>query len=149
MQIRVGYELTYECPQPTPMLLTLNTHFSRVADIVVPDHIITSPSVAITPYRDEFGNWCSRIVAPAGEIRISTNAVVNDTGLPDPFEPDAQQHMVQDLPNETLVYLLGSRYCDTDRLTEIAWALFDKSPIRLGASPGYLRFRSQPYQLWL
>ena len=61
MQIRVGYELIYECPQPTPMLLTLNTHYSRVADIVVPDHIVTSPAVAITPYRDGFGNWCSRI----------------------------------------------------------------------------------------
>ena len=68
MRIRVGYELVYECPQPTPMLLTLNTHFSRAADIVVPDHIVTSPSVPITPYRDEFGNWCSRIVAPTGEI---------------------------------------------------------------------------------
>lgn len=68
MQIRVGYELIYECPQPTPMLLTLNTHYSRVADIVVPDHIVTSPPVAIMPYRDEFGNWCSRIVAPAGQI---------------------------------------------------------------------------------
>ena len=101
MQIRVGYEMIYECPQPTPMLLTLNTHFTRVADIVVPDHIVTSPPVTITPYRDEFGNWCSRIVAPAGEIRISTNAVVNDSGLPDPIEAGAVQHAVQDLPNET------------------------------------------------
>ena len=84
MRIRVGYELVYECPQSTPMLLTLNTHFSRAADIVVPDHIVTSPSVPITPYRDEFGNWCSRIVAPTGEIRISTDAVVNDSGLPEP-----------------------------------------------------------------
>jgi hypothetical protein len=79
MQIRVGYELIYECPRPTPMLLTLNTHFSRVADIVAPDHIVTSPSVPITPYRDEFGNLCSRIVAPSGQIRISTDAVLNDS----------------------------------------------------------------------
>ena len=128
MQIRVGYELIYECPQPTPMLLTLNTHFSRVADIVTPDHIVTSPFVPIRPYRDEFGNLCSRIVAPTGEIRISTDAVLNDSGLPDPIEPNAWQHQVQDLPNETLVFLLGSRYCDTDRMTEIAWSLFDKAP---------------------
>jgi transglutaminase-like putative cysteine protease len=128
MQIRVGYELVFDCPQPTPMLLTLNTHFSRVADMVIPDHIVTSPPVAITPYRDEFGNWCSRIVAPAGEIRISTNAVLNDSGLPDQVEAGAEQHQVQDLPNETLVFLLGSRYCDTDRMTEIAWSLFDKAP---------------------
>jgi len=132
MRIRVGYELIYECPQPTPMLLTLNTHFSRVADIVAPDHIITSPWGPITPYRDEFGNLCSRIVAPAGEIRISTDAVLNDSGLPDPIEPNAWQHPVQDLPDETLVFLLGSRYCDTDRMTEIAWGLFDKAPIGWG-----------------
>ena len=132
MQIRVGYELIYECPQPTPMLLTLNTHFSRVADIVTPDHIVTSPSVPIAPYRDEFGNWCSRIVAPTGQIRISTDAVLNDSGLPDPIEPNAWQHPVQDLPEETLVFLLGSRYCDTDRMTEIAWSLFDKAPTGWG-----------------
>ncbi len=132
MQIRVGYELIYECPQPTPMLLTLNTHFSRVADIVAPDHIVTSPFVPIRPYRDEFGNLCSRIVAPAGEIRVSTDAVLNDSGLPDPIEPNASQHPVQDLPDETLVFLLGSRYCDTDRMTEIAWSLFDKAPTGWG-----------------
>lgn len=132
MQIRIGYELVYECPQPTPMLLTLNVHFSRVADVVVPDHIVTNPPVAITPYRDEFGNWCSRIVAPTGQIRISTNAVVNDSGLPDRIEAGAEQHRVEDLPNDTLVFLLGSRYCDTDRLNEIAWSLFDKAPTGWG-----------------
>ena len=128
MQIRVGHEMIYECQQPTPMLLTLNIHFSLVADIVGPDQIVTSPPLAIAPYRDAFGNWCNRIVAPAGQIRISTDAVVNDSGLPDPIEAGAEQHRVQDLPYETLVFLLGSRYCDTDRLTEIAWSLFDKAP---------------------
>ncbi len=128
MRIGVGYELIYERPQPTPILLTLNTHSSRVADIVTPDNIVTSPSVPITPYHDAFGNWCSRIVAPTCQIRISTNAVVNDSGLPDSIEPAAWQHPVQDLLNETLVFLLGSRYCDTKKITEIAWGLFDKAP---------------------
>jgi transglutaminase-like putative cysteine protease len=110
MQIRVGYELVYECPQPTPMILTLNVHFSRVSDLIIPDHIITSPPTPITAYRDGFGNWCSRIVAPPGEIRISTDALINDSGQPDAVDPAAPQHAVQDLPGETLVYLLGSRY---------------------------------------
>jgi len=136
MLIKVGYELRYECPQPTPMLLTLNLHYTRASDIVVPDHIITSPSVPITAYRDDFGNWCSRIVAPPGEICISTNAMVKDSGLPDPVYPDAQQHAVQDLPSDTLVYLLGSRYCETDRLSETAWALFGNSP------PGWPRVQA-------
>ena len=128
MQIRVGYELVYDCPQPTPMILTLQIHFTRVSDVIVPDHLITSPSIPINAYRDAFGNWCSRIVAPKGEIRLSTDAVVNDTGEPDVVAASAHQHQVQDLPEETLVFLLGSRYCETDVLSEVAWGLFDKSP---------------------
>jgi transglutaminase-like putative cysteine protease len=129
MQIKVGYELLYDCPQPTPMLLTLNLHYSRASDILIPDHIITQPSVPITAYRDGFGNWCSRIVAPQGRLRISTDALVNDTGLTNPGCFGAWQHAVEDLPADTLVYLLGSRYCETDRLTETAWALFGNTPL--------------------
>ena len=64
MQIRVGYEPIYECPQPTPMILTLNIHYTRASDIVIPDLMTTDPPVLITAYRDGFGNWCTRIVAP-------------------------------------------------------------------------------------
>ena len=110
------------------MILTLHIHFTRVSDIIVPDHLITSPSLPMTAYRDAFGNWCSRIVAPKGQIRLFTDAVVNDTGLPDVAAPLAPQHPVQDLPAETLVFLLGSRYCETDRLSQIAWDLFGKTP---------------------
>jgi transglutaminase-like putative cysteine protease len=128
MQIRVGYELTYEVPQPTPMLLTVNIHHSRVADLVVPDHLITVPAVPVTGYRDSFGNWISRIVAPEGSIHLSSQAVVNDSGQPDPVRLDAAQSEVQDLPEETLLFLLGSRYCETDRLSEIAWSEFAGTP---------------------
>ena len=128
MQIRVGYELIYDCPQSTPMILTLHIHYTRVSDIVVPDHLIANPAIPITAYRDAFGNWCSRIVAPQGTIRLSANAVVNDAGAPDVVAASAQQHPVQDLPEETLVFLLGSRYCETDLLSEVAWGLFSTSP---------------------
>jgi transglutaminase-like putative cysteine protease len=128
MKIRVGYELIYDCPQPTPMLLTLNIHFTRASDIVVPDYLLTQPSIPITAYRDGFGNWCSRIVAPKGRLRLSADAVVNDTGEPDIVVPSARQHPVQDLPEETLVFLLGSRYCDTDNLSQVAWDRFGDSP---------------------
>ena len=87
MQIRVGYELIYECPQPTPMIVMLNIHFTRVSDLVIADHIITSPPTTITAYRDGFGYWCSRIVAPPGDIRISTDALINDSGLADAVGP--------------------------------------------------------------
>ena len=132
MKIRVGYELIYDFPQPTPMIMVLGTHFTRASDIVVPDHLMTSPSVPISPYRDVFGNWCSRIVAPAGRIRLWADGVVNDTGRPDSAAPWAAQHAVEDLPAETLNFLLASRYCETDRLSEVAWNLFGQAPMGWG-----------------
>ena len=132
MQIRVGYELIYECPQPTPMILMLNIHYTRASDIVEADHLVTSPSLPISAYRDSFGNWCSRIVAPAGQTRITSNALVNDSGLPDIVAAGARQTPVEFLPEETIIFLLGSRYCETERLSSIAWQLFDKAPTGWG-----------------
>lgn len=129
MYIRLGYELIYDCPQPTPMILTLNIHYTRVSDLAVPDHLMTDPSIPIVGYRDGFGNWCTRIVAPAGRIRLFTDSIIRDSGQPDVIVPDAVQHLVQDLPEESLVYLLGSRYCETDRLSETAWSLFGTEPL--------------------
>jgi transglutaminase-like putative cysteine protease len=132
MQIAVGYEFICELPQPTPMLLTVHIHYSRASDLVVVDNLVTVPSVPVTGYRDLFGNWVSRIVAPLGQLRLSSHAIVNDTGRPDPIYLDAIQHAVQDLPEETLLFLLGSRYCETDRLSEVAWSLFGGSPLGWG-----------------
>jgi transglutaminase-like putative cysteine protease len=128
MKINVGFDIAYDCPQPTPMILTLNIHYSRVSDLLRPDHLLISPSVPIKVYRDSFGNWCSRIVAPEGGVRLRADTVVNDPGTPDPVEPSAGQHAVDDLPEDTLVYLLGSRYCETDILSETAWGLFGGTP---------------------
>jgi transglutaminase-like putative cysteine protease len=128
MKIRVGYEMIYDFPQATPMIMVLGTHFTRASDVIVPDYLTTSPSVPITPYRDGFGNWCSRIVAPAGRICLKADGLVRDSGLPDVVVPSAIQHAVEDLPADTLVYLLGSRYCETDRLSDMAWSLFGQVP---------------------
>ncbi|MEO8347146.1 MAG: transglutaminase family protein [Betaproteobacteria bacterium] len=132
MQIRVGFEMVYDCPQPTPMVLNLNVHFSRASDLVGRDHLLIDPPVPMSAYRDSFGNWCTRLVAPAGRTRLSANVVVNDSGLPDVIVPEARQIAVQDLPEETLLYLLGSRYCETDRLSETAWNLFGNGPTGWG-----------------
>ena len=128
MQMRIGYEIIYDCPQPTPMILMLNIHYTRVSDVVIPDHLITTPTVPMTAYRDTFGNWCTRIVAPKGVIRFTTDAIVNITGNSDVVVGTAQQHAVQDLPEETLMFLLGSRYCETDLMSETAWGLFNNAP---------------------
>ena len=98
MEIRVGYELIYDCPQPTPMMLVLHIHYSRASDIIVPDHVTTTPSLPLSAYRDGFGNWCTRLVAPAGRLRIASAALIRDSGEPDIVAPFAQQHSIQELP---------------------------------------------------
>ncbi len=118
------------------MILTVSIHYSRASDIIIPDNPTTDPFVPIRGYRDGFGNWCTRIVAPGGRIQITTDALIRDTGQPDGYFPDAQQHAVQDLPEETLVFLLGSRYCETDLLSQAAWNMFGQSP------PGWARVQA-------
>ena len=142
MQIRAGFDITYQCPQPTPMLLALSVHPSRMPDIVGPHRIIFDPPIGASEYRDRFGNICHRIVAPPGLLRISTQFIVGDPGTPDAVVPDAPQHAIQDLPEDALVYLLGSRYCETDRLSQLAWSLFGNTPDGLAARAGDLRLRA-------
>jgi len=128
IQIRVGYELLFECPAPTPIVAMLTIHSSRVADIVVPDAITTAPPVPIRTYRDSFGNWCTRIVAPPGETLLSADALVNDPGTADVVAPWTPQISVDALPDDTLQFLLPSRYCESDRLSPSAWELFGAGP---------------------
>ena len=124
MRIRVGYELTFDSPQPTPMVLMLTIHHTRAADLIVPDRMVSRPALALTDYRDGFGNWCTRLVAPAGQVQLWSRALVTDTGLPDRATHARYQVPVPDLPEEALVFLMGSRYCETDRLADTAWQLF-------------------------
>ena len=128
MLLRVGYEFVYECVQPTPMVLLLNVHYSRASDVLVADHLVTSPAVPAFAYRDAYGNWCTRLVAPTGEIRLTADGVVRDSGLHDVIVPSARQLAVEDLPSETLQFLLPSRYCEADLLTEVAWERFGATP---------------------
>ncbi len=136
MDIRVGYELMYDFIEPTPMMLMLNVHPSRAGDLITPDYMTTDPVVPIATYIDGFGNLCSRLVAPGGRITIRTDAMIRDSGLPDPVAPWARQVPVENLPDDTLVFLLGSRYCETDRLSDIAWNLFG------GYAPGWPRVQA-------
>ena len=108
MKFRIGYELDYHFPQATPVILVLNTHYTRVSDLERPDHIVISPSVPISGYRDGFGNWCSRILAPPGNMRIAADTVIKDSGLPDPIVPDAAQIPVHELPKRNTKASSGS-----------------------------------------
>lgn len=146
MKIRVGFEMAYECPQATPMILALSIHYSRASDLERPDLLTSSPAVPMAAYRDLFGNWCSRLVAPAGTFVIRSDAVVRDSGQPDEVNAGAQQIPVEYLPDPTLVYLLGSRYCETDQLSATAWQLFGNGPTgwgRVQAVCDYVHHRIQ------
>ena len=136
LRMRIGCRLRYQLTQPTPLIAMLNVHYSRFGDLERADYLVTSPSVPLESYRDGFGNWCTRMVAPAGEFTLSSDGIFRDSGLPDPIAPDAAQHAVQDLPFDTLVYLLGSRYCDTDLLSDEAWRLFEST------APGWARVQA-------
>jgi len=136
MQLRVGYELNYFFPQPTPMILVVNIHDSRASDIIVPDRLTTEPPIPATSYLDAFGNRCTRVLAPAGRLRLAASGVISDSGQPDQIVSAAGQDSLQDLPDETLVFLLGSRYCETDLLSATAWQLFS------GTTPGYPRVQA-------
>jgi transglutaminase-like putative cysteine protease len=128
MQIRAGYEISYESPQPTPMIMQLSVHPSRVNDLITPDRMRLDPVVPVNTYHDSFGNFCHVIRAPAGRLIMSTDFMVRDTGEPDQIDKRTQQHALEELPVDVLIFLLGSRYCETDRLTNIAWSLFGQVP---------------------
>jgi len=127
IRLRLGYEFVYTFPQPVPMILMVTVHYSRASDMIVPDHLTSEPVVNVTTFRDGFGNLCSRFLAPAGRIRIMSSAIVKDNGLPDVVFPYALQCTVQDLPEDVLIFLRGSRYCETDLLSPVAWQLFGHS----------------------
>ncbi len=124
MRIRIGYSLTHEFVQPTPMIVMLNVHYSRASDLLGPDTMITEPPTPFESYRDSYGNWCNRLLAPAGTFRIRADSMIDDRGLADEMAPEAQQWPVEDLPDDVLLFLLPSRYCESDRLNDTAWQLF-------------------------
>ncbi len=136
MQIKAGFRLSYDCPQSTPMLLALNLHPSRRTDLLTEQALSFAPHLESWDYVDGFGNVCTRIMAPAGRMTVSTEFVVYDSGQPDIVPLDATQHAIRDLPDEVLVYLLGSRYCETDKLSPLAWSLFG------GTAPGWPRVQA-------
>ena len=128
MEIKVGFEISYAAVQPTPMVIMLSIHPSRYSDIVGAERIVAEPDVGIGFYRDSFGNVCGRLVAPAGGITLRGEALVRDSGLPDMVVPTAQQLPIEQLPDDVLLYLMPSRYCETDKLTDVAWSLFGNTP---------------------
>lgn len=129
MHIRTGYTLAFQTFGPTAMNLLLNVHPSRKGDLLTPEVITFDPPVPSRQSLDGFGNKVTRILSPGGRISMSADFIVKDSGLPDAVALDAQQHAVEDLPDDVLPFLLASRFCDTEKLSGIAWPLFGNTPL--------------------
>jgi transglutaminase-like putative cysteine protease len=136
MKIRIGFDILYDCTSYTPMILMLNVHPNRRPDLLTPDSIGFDPDCSINPYTDSFGNKCVRLLAPPGKLRIFSNALIRDSGRADTINRHAQEHQIADLPSEALIFLLASRYCETDLLMDAAWKMFG------GVQPGWSRVQA-------
>jgi transglutaminase-like putative cysteine protease len=128
MLIKVGFDLVFDVPAPTPVMFLLYLHPSRLATVRQPEKFAVEPAMKVHEFLDVFGNRCGFVHAPAGKLRFTSDAIVRDSGLPDPYQKDARQHPVEELPAEVLQFLLASRYCEVDRMQDIAWDLFGKLP---------------------
>ena len=118
------------------MLLQVHVRPERESDLEQPEHLATVPHTPFSTYIDDFGNRCTRLVAPAGLLTLSSRFVIRDSGVQESLPWGAQQAQVNDLPHHELLYLLGSRYCDTDRLATEAWKMFGQT------QPGWTRVQA-------
>ena len=107
MLIKIGFDIEFELKGPTPMVLMLFVHPSREPDLRAPQELQVDPQVPVSYYTDLFGNRCARLLAPAGQIRFALETVIEDGGEPDRQSPDAVQHRIEDLPDETLAFLMN------------------------------------------
>jgi transglutaminase-like putative cysteine protease len=129
MIIRAGFEAAFDFAKPTPVLLMAYVHPSRASTIRRLEPLTVNPQAAIVEYTDAYGNLCGRAVVPAGRVAFRTDAFIEDDGQPDVQVWNALQHPVQDLPNDVLLFLLASRYCEVDsQLRDIAWSQFGQLP---------------------
>ena len=124
MLIKTGFDISFTAEQATPMVIMLSIHPSRIDDLIGTEKIVAEPYVPIHFYHDSFGNFCGRLTAPAGGVRLWGSALVHDSGELDAVDPNAIQHPIEELPDECLLYLMSSRYCETDKLTDVAWSQF-------------------------
>lgn len=124
MLIRYGYEIAVTCERPTPMVTMMLVRPERLADTRSAESVVTTPTTTTSTYLDLFGNRCRRLIAPAGDLEMWGDATIEDHGQPDQAFWSAREVPVEELPDECLVFLAGSRYCETDRLSQVAWDLF-------------------------
>ncbi len=137
MLIRAGFEIIFDLPNPTVVTTLLNVVPERRAALLRPDLLRAYANgkriMDVGYYRDRMENVRARLSAPAGELKLYNDFVIADSG--EPLQPafNAHQHALDELPGECLEFLLPSRYCEVDSLSETAWQMFGHS------TPGWPR----------
>jgi transglutaminase-like putative cysteine protease len=128
MLIRLGYDIQFDLPLDVFFIGLVNVHPSRVQDLREPDELTVEPAAPVTRYIDSFGNRCAKFLARKGPLRLYNSTLIEDSGDPDPVNRAAREMPVDSLPKETLIYLLGSRYCEVDLLSDFAARMFGGLP---------------------
>jgi transglutaminase-like putative cysteine protease len=128
MRIRLGYDIQFDLPLDVFFISLVNVHPSRVLDLREPDELNVEPATRVTSYIDSFGNRCTRFLARKGPVRLYNSTLIEDSGDPDSVNIAARELPVENLPKETLIYLLGSRYCEVDLLSDFAARMFGGLP---------------------
>ncbi|MEN3324326.1 transglutaminase family protein [Mariniflexile soesokkakense] len=121
MWLRIGCDLLFEIEVPTPFILMLRPR-SGSQQWVARDEFKIKPNVPVVEFTDDYGNLCQRLVAPPGNFSIKTNADVKTSEFVD-VEPGAPFVEIQNLPHDVLSYLLPSRYCESDRFSDLAMTI--------------------------
>jgi transglutaminase-like putative cysteine protease len=125
MLIKIGYDIQLRPKSPTAIIFLLRVHPSRRVDLVADERFCAEPDVLVEDYIDSFGNHCGRVCVRDSSIRFKNEALIRDSGDPDAYVPEAQQYEVCDIPLDTLLFLLPSRYCEVDsELLDFAWKTF-------------------------
>jgi transglutaminase-like putative cysteine protease len=128
MLIRLGYDLEFNAITEVPIVTLLNVHPSREADLREPDQLRTDPDVKVESFMDGFGNRSCRILALPGGIRFRNTTLIEDSGKPDDQAPGAKEVAIENIPVNILPFLMNSRYCEVDLLSNTAYELFGKTP---------------------
>ncbi len=118
MKLKTSCQISYQSQENVPLVLMLSSQ-SGAAQRVIEQQLLLSPNVPFSEYQDIYGNICQRLVVPVGSFSITTTAVVETSDTID-VNYAANILSIENLPDETLLYLLPSRYCESDRFSMMA-----------------------------
>jgi transglutaminase-like putative cysteine protease len=127
LTVRVGCDLVYETSVRTPVLLVLKPrHESGIR--VLQEKFSFGVGQPAHEFPDSHGNLLYRSVFLPGRNEIRHDALVEVSPSPDSRDASGEALPVEQLPSEILRYTLPSRYCDSDKLMDFAWAQFGQIP---------------------